>query len=84
MIHVYVNYPQPHLTIHHDPMCASTQKHERNNQRYRRIDSTNVAEFLAELNAHQIPFAAKARLNDIWLETALDTLEQRLTSSNQF
>ncbi len=84
MIYVYVNYPQPHCTIHHDPMCASIQKHGRKNQRYRKIDSTNVAEFLAELKAYQIPFAAKAGFNDIWLEIALDTLEQEVDLVRQF
>ncbi len=81
MIRVDVNHPQPRRPIHHDPMCANIQKHRRKNQRYRKLDSTNVAEFLAELKACKIPFAAKARLNDIWLGTALETLEQRLTSS---
>lgn len=78
MIHAYVKYPQPHLTIHHESSCSMIRMHNRSGKRYRRVDSDNLGQFLTELVRREIPFAAQPGLNDIWLEIALDTTEQEL------
>lgn len=78
MIFVYINYPNPHITIHRDPTCGRIQQHQRPGQRVGRIDISSLEGFLAGAIQGQISFAAEAGLNDIWLEIDLPTPEQEI------
>jgi hypothetical protein len=76
MICVYINYPNPHFTIHRDASCNLIQMHKSPEQRYLRVNRANLGPQLHQFVVGQLRFAAERRLNDMWLEIDLDTPEQ--------
>ena len=75
-MYVYVNYPNPHFTIHRDPNCALVQAHGKPGQRLVRVRADNVDEVLADFTAWKYRFASHAQANDLWLDICLETTEQ--------
>jgi hypothetical protein len=73
---LYINYPNPHFTIHRNPSCHKIRVHHVSNQRVSRVTSSNRVDFLSRLE--NIRFAAQRGLNDIWIVINLDTPEQEL------
>lgn len=73
---VYINYPNPHLTMHRDYSCRMIRMHSKHNQRVRRARISNLDQFLLEFTEQRLPFAAESTLNDIWIEIELDNSEQ--------
>lgn len=78
MIWVYVNYPNPHFTIHRDAGCGMIQMHQSEKQRHRIVHQQNLGAFLADFIERRIPFAAQSGLNDLWMQIELNTPEQEL------
>ena len=75
-MYVYVNYPNPHFTIHKDPNCAQVQMHGKPGQRVVRVRTGNLGKVLADFSEGRHKFAAHAEANDLWLDISLDTPEQ--------
>ncbi len=67
MLKAYVNYPNPHLTIHADPKCAAVQQQHKKDQRVVRIQTSNLSEELGKFGGKKYSFGAQAETNDMWL-----------------
>jgi hypothetical protein len=68
MLIAYVNYPNPKVSVHHDPSCAEIQKMAKAGQRRVRIDPKTISAELHRFKAKEYAFAATAARNDMWLE----------------
>lgn len=75
---VYINYPNPHFTVHRDPSCRMIQMHGKPNQRVRRVSMYALGDFLSEVIAGKMRFAAESGINDVWIEMRLDTPGQEM------
>ena len=78
MIHLYINYPNPHFTIHGNDMCSQIRKMGKNNQRLIAVCMENLNNVLADLMARKYKFAAQKVINDLWIEIFLDSPEQEI------
>ena len=78
MIHVYINYPQPHLTIHRDAGCGLIQMHAGAQRRVVAITRETLAAELRRFVEREHRFATGSHLNDMWLRISLDTPEQEI------
>ena len=70
---IYVNFPNPHLTIHRDPLCGEIQKHQKPNQRYIAVTAGTLSNVLTELIHNKHRFAPNPQENDLWLDVSLAT-----------
>ena len=70
---VYVNYPNPHFTIHEDPHCSDFQKQQKQNQRVLNVNEANIEETLNQFISGHYKFAANSSENDMWLDISLST-----------
>lgn len=68
MIHVYVNYPNPHATIHHDSNCQSIRQANKQGQRTVRLNLATISSELNMFADKEYTFAANPSQNDMWLE----------------
>ena len=68
MLTVYINYPDPHLTIHTNPACATIQKHDKKKQRKVHLTLENLSRELARFKAKEHRFSATSETNDMWLQ----------------
>jgi hypothetical protein len=68
MLKAYINYPNPHITVHIDPNCAHIQAHHKPNQRYCRINLVTISTELQNFQNKKYTFAANPEHNDIWIE----------------
>ncbi|MEX2161825.1 MAG: hypothetical protein WD751_07920 [Anaerolineales bacterium] len=70
---VYINYPNPHLTIHGNLHCPDFQKQRKQGQRVLTISGANSGEMLKGFIEGRHKFAANASENDMWLDITLST-----------
>jgi hypothetical protein len=75
---VYINYPNPHFTVHRDPSCRTIQMHGKPGQSVRRVSMYTLGDLVSEVAAGKIRFAAQSGFNDLWVETRLDTPDQEI------
>ncbi len=68
MLMAYVNYPNPKVSVHHDPSCGSIQKMGKQGQRLVRIDPATISVELGRFSSKEHTFAANPAGNDMWLE----------------
>ena len=68
MIKAYINYPQPHVTIHHNLYCGNIQSQQKPNQRYIKINSSSLDGELKNFRVKKYRFASNPDYNDMWLE----------------
>jgi hypothetical protein len=68
MLRAYVNYPNPKVSIHHDPSCGAIQKNNKPGQRVVRIDAENISAEIRRFTTKGYSFAANPAENDMWLE----------------
>jgi hypothetical protein len=73
---VYINYPNPHFTIHKNTSCSQIKKNQKTNQREIIINSQNLPIVLRNIIMNCPKFSAEATYNDLWLDITLDTREQ--------
>ncbi len=69
----YINYPQPHFTVHHDPMCQEPQKHHKDIQRTATITRDNLLTVLSDFAKGEYRFAANRERNDMLLDISLSS-----------
>lgn len=68
MTKVYVNYPDPKFSIHHDPLCAEVCKMGKTGQRHIRIDIDSASTELQRFANKKHTFSSNAGSNDMWLD----------------
>ena len=75
---VYINYPNPHFTVHRDQSCRMIQMHGKPNQRVRTVTTSSLGDVLSQFIDETIRFASQTGLNDVWMEIELDTPDQEI------
>jgi len=65
MTSAYINYPNPHITIHFDTSCPQIQKMRKVNQRRLVLSRDTFDDGLRELSTLRL--RAEAGFNDLWL-----------------
>lgn len=65
MIYAYLNYPNPHLTLHNNEACADIGKMKKPNQRFVGVTRQSFAVEIA--NVEKMKFGASASENDLWI-----------------
>jgi len=73
---VYINYPNPHITIHRNPDCLEIHKHRKEDQRTVTITVYTLPEALSDFIGKKYKFAASSSHNDLWLDISLNTPKQ--------
>lgn len=73
MTKAYINYPNPHVTVHGDASCGFVNKSRRPAQRRITLSRRGMDEGLEALRALQ--FRAEAGLNDVWITFDFDDAE---------
>ncbi|HEX8684389.1 MAG TPA: hypothetical protein VF707_18885 [Ardenticatenaceae bacterium] len=68
---VYINYPNPHITIHKNRYCGRIQQGGKPKQRFVKLNVDNMSQELQKFERKEYPFRAAAGFNDIWLEIDL-------------
>lgn len=72
MLHVYIDYPTSHMTIHGDSKCRFIRPFARPERRISKITLETLSQELERFADKTYKFAAGAKLDDIWLEVDLD------------
>jgi len=75
---VYLNYPNPHITIHKDASCGQIHMHEKEDQRRISINMVTLRFVLTDFLNDKYIFKAEKQFNDLWLNINLDTPEQEM------
>ncbi len=73
---VYLNYPNPHITIHKDASCGQIHMHHKQGQRRINVNAVTLRFVLADFINDKYAFKAEKLFNDLWLDISLDTPEQ--------
>lgn len=73
---VYVNYPDPHFTMHRDPHCPEIRKNQKPGQRRVVVHMGTLGQVLSDFISSKYRFASNRTANDLWLEISLATPEQ--------
>lgn len=68
MLKAYINYPNPHVTVHFDLNCGSIQAQQKYEQLYRYINIATISNELQNFQNKKYVFAANPEHNDMWLE----------------
>lgn len=75
---VYLNYSNPHITIHKDNTCGQIHMHHKPEQRRVHINPVTLRFVLNDFLNDRYMFKAKRLFNDLWLDISLDTPEQEV------
>jgi len=75
---VYINYPNPHITIHKNASCGQIQSHQKGGQRLVKVSASTLKTVLNLLINDAYDFKAEAQRNDLWLDISLSTSEQEI------
>jgi len=67
MLWVYINYPNPHLTIHYDPGCGRIRAMRKPEQRVCRIGAETISSELQKFKTGQYRFGSTPATNDMWI-----------------
>jgi len=68
MIKAYVYYPNPKISVHNNPNCSLIGQHQKNQQRYIKIDISSVTIELQKFKNKHYIFNSTATNNDMWIE----------------
>jgi len=72
---VYLNYPNPHITLHRDSACPEVGKMRKVGQREVTITRASFAQALGQLTSTGFQLGAQASVNDVWLTINFDDPE---------
>lgn len=75
---VYINYPNPHFTVHHDSACQQIHMHQKQGQRTVQVNPESLKYVLGQLVNDAYEFKSEAQFNDLWLDVSLSTPEQEI------
>jgi hypothetical protein len=68
MTYAYINYPNPHITVHGQRTCSDIGKMAKAGQRRVRIDDSSISHELSQFAVKSYRVGADASMNDKWLE----------------
>ena len=68
MINAYINYPNPHITVHGNAMCAQVGKNRKDGQRQIVIAAESITREFLRFGMKHYLLGADARYNDMWLQ----------------
>jgi hypothetical protein len=83
MIHVYINYPNPHFTVHNDPQCPRIQQGRKKQQRHLKISRENFERVFIQLRNKDFRFAATPEFNDMWISIDLKSSGKEIPLVNE-
>ena len=75
---VYINYPNPHFTIHKNSSCQQIHLHQKSGQRIVKVNPLTLNNVLTQFVNDAYDFKSEAQLNDLWLDISLSTHEQEI------
>lgn len=75
---VYINYPNPHFTIHKNSSCQQIHMHQKSGQRIVKVNSATLKSVISQFVNDAFDFKSEAQLNDLWLDISLSTHEQEI------
>lgn len=67
MLWAYINYPNPHVTIHRSAGCGNIQAQRKPLQRVITLDSGSLNRELMRFRDKYYKFGATPEFNDMWL-----------------
>lgn len=67
MLKAYINYPNPHITIHADAECPTIQQQHKQGQRVVELRVATLSAELERFAAKEHRFAPNPDANDMWL-----------------
>lgn len=68
MVKAYINYPNPHITLHWDSMCSTIGQHRKEGQRNIYLDINTLSPELKRFADKYYRFGSEPLTNDMWLE----------------
>ena len=75
MINVYINHPNPHITIHQNTDCGLIHAHKSAAEsRTVKLEISNLSTEMAKFIGGGYKFNASKEFNDMWLEISLGDL----------
>ena len=90
MTKAYINYPEPHVTLHADQRCPEIGKMRKPNQRHAHVNITSFSREVQDLTSKSFRFGADSSINDLWIsvdfndrqfeKAVIDYIHQRLVS----
>jgi hypothetical protein len=75
---VYINYPNPHITVHKNPACKQIQAHQKSDQRLVNVNDATLKKVLSAFNKDAYDFRADPQWDDMWMDISLSTPEQEI------
>jgi hypothetical protein len=75
---VYINYPNPHFTIHKNSSCPQIHIHQKSGQRIVKVNPATLKNVLSQFINDAYDFKSEAQWNDLWLDVSLSTYEQEI------
>ena len=75
-MNAYINYPNPHITIHRNSGCSQIRKNQKSNQRHIDVTPQNVDGVMKKFANDGYKFSASSEYNDLWLDISLGTTER--------
>jgi hypothetical protein len=68
MVKVYINYPNPHISLHRKAGCGNIRQQQKAGQRIVHLNIASLSAELKRFKARDYRFGADAQTNDMWLE----------------
>jgi hypothetical protein len=68
MIKAYINYPNPHITLHKNPECSTVGQQHKEGQRIISLDIGSLSSELSRFKANHYKFGSDAKTNDMRLD----------------
>jgi hypothetical protein len=75
---VYINFPNPHITIHKNASCQQIQMHQKSGQSIVKVSPTTLKNVLSQFINDAYDFKSEAQWNDLWLDISLSTSDQEI------
>jgi len=68
MVKAYINYPDPHITLHNDVACTNIGQHHKKGQRIVQLDIASLSIELKRFKSKHYRFGSDPQTNDMLLE----------------
>lgn len=75
MLTAYINYPNPHITIHADAGCSAIGQQNKPGQRRVSVNRGSLSAELERFSSKHYRFGSDRETNDMWLVADLSDVE---------
>lgn len=72
VLQVYINYPNPLISVHEDAACTNIGKMSKQGQRHVNLTVTTLSTELLKFQQKGYRFAGDSTFNDMWLQIDLE------------